>query len=110
MSQAKILPDIILKDLSDPWVRENFWRLDKFFKAQPLFKGVFKFFELTFPAAVVAQRIPHGLGLKPLDVIQTSSIGTGVITWLYPDFTTTDLFVTTTGPVVVRAFVGSYKE
>jgi hypothetical protein len=102
--------DFTLKDISDKYTRENFFRLQKFFEIYPFFKGNFKHFEFDLQAAVVGHRIKHGLGFKPLDLIQTSVIGSGAVTWLYAEFDTTNLVVTTTGPCKIRAFVGAYRE
>jgi hypothetical protein len=104
------LPDIILKDVQDIYVRENFFRLDKFLKKYPLFRAELYFFELTFVAAVTNERRPHGLTFKPLDIIQTSLIGSGSLTWNYDRFDLKNLDVTTTGPCTVRAFIGAYRE
>lgn len=105
-----LLPDLILKDISDIYIRENFKRLTQFFQKETLLKGSFKFFELTFESTVTGKTVQHGLGFKPLDVIQTSVTGTGIPTFNYADFNKDSISVTTTGPCVVRAFIGAYKE
>ena len=68
------------------------------------------FFEFDFDGAVTNYKYPHNLGFKPLDVIQTSTIGAGVLTWNYDEFDETELDITTTGACIVRAFIGSYLE
>lgn len=105
-----LVPELILKDISDIYVRENFKRLNLFFQKETILKGSFKFFELTFDSAVSGKLVQHGLGFKPLDVIQTSLIGSGSLTFNYADFTKDALSVTTSGPCTVRAFIGAYKE
>jgi len=106
----KITPDLILKDISDQYVRENFFRLNRFIQAFPLFKGQFKFFELTFDRALTSQNVLHGLGFKPTDVLQSSAIGPGSLTWEYESFDDKNLVVTTTGACKIRAFIGAYRE
>lgn len=103
-------PDLILKDISDKYVRENFFRLQKFIQGFPFFRGEWFFFEFEFEAAVTDQRLQHGLSFKPTDIVQTSLTGTGSLTWNYENFTDKLLYVTTTGPCKVRAFVGAYRE
>lgn len=103
-------PDLILKDIQDRWIRENFFRIDKFFRQFPFFKGNWVFFEFSFESAVTAKRLPHGLRFRPKDVIQTSLVGPGALTWLYADFDSENLVVTTSGACTVRAFVGAYEE
>jgi len=104
------LPDIILKDITDQYVRENFFRITKFFQKFPLFRTEVRFFELSFAGAVTSQKIPHGLGFKPTDVIQTSLIGAGSLTWEYASFDDKFLVVSTSGACKVRAFIGAYRE
>jgi hypothetical protein len=105
-----LLPEFILKDIEDLYIRENFKRLTSFFQKETLLKSSFKFFELTFTSAVTGNLVQHGLGFKPLDVIQTSSIGSGVATFNFTEFTKDVVSVTTTGPCVIRAFIGAYRE
>ena len=104
------VPELILKNVEDVIIRENFFRLQKFLNDFPLFKGSWKFFELTFDAAVTNKQILHGLGFIPLDVIQTSVRGAGTLTWDYDLFDRDYLVVTTTGACTIRAFVGAYRE
>lgn len=106
----KITPDLILKDISDQYIRENFFRLNRFISAFPMFKGQFKFFELTFDRALTSQKVLHGLGFKPTDVLQSSMVGPGVLTWEYESFDDKNLVVTTTGACKIRAFIGAYRE
>jgi hypothetical protein len=101
-----------LDRIEDPTARENFRRLNEGLVAEPLLKGKFKFFERelsagSYPADV---RVRHGLPFVPRDVLQTSAIGSGSVTWNFADFDADYLYATITGPVTVRAFVGSYQE
>lgn len=103
-------PSLILKDIKDEYVRENFFRIQEFILNFALFRGEWTFFTYEFTAAVTDTKIPHGLTFKPTDVIQTSLTGSGVLTWNYDKFTDKLLYVTTTGPCTVRAFIGAYRE
>lgn len=105
-----VLPDFILKDIVDPWVRENFRRVNEFFQKDAMFRGSWKFIEKEIPQASTNLRITHGLGFKPLDVILTSKIGAGAITFNYDLFTPLEIDVTTSGTCTVRFFVGAYRE
>lgn len=102
--------DFILKDIVDTYVRENFFRLQKFFQKYPFFKADFKHFEFTFDRALTKQNVQHGLGFRPNDVIQTYISGPGSLTWEYTSFDDKNLVITTTGACKVRAFIGAYKE
>lgn len=104
------VPDLILKDIEDQYVRENFFRIKKFFETVPFFKGEFRHFEFNFDRALTNQKISHGLGFKPTDVIQTLITGPGSLTWDYINFDDKSLVLTTTGACKVRAFIGAYRE
>jgi hypothetical protein len=104
------IPELLLKDIQDVYIRENFRRITLFFQDFPFFRGEWAFFEREFAGAVTNEEVAHGLGFKPLDVIQTSKIGAGSITFNFSLFTDTHINVTTTGACTVRFFVGAYKE
>lgn len=102
--------DLILKDVADQYVRENFSRLLKFFRKQAVLKTQLRHVEITVPRAITNFRFKHNLGFLPKDVIPTSVIGAGAVTWNYSLFDNEFLDLTTTDEVVVRAFVGTYRE
>lgn len=99
-----------LQELSDIYVIQNFRRLNDFFVAVKLLNARFEFFEISIPKTVTDYNFTHNLGFQPKDILQTSIIGPGSLTWNYEKFTKDFLSLTATGPCVVRAFVGSYKE
>lgn len=101
---------LLLKEITDQYIQENFLRITDFFKKQKMLQAEFTHFELVFSSAVTNFKFRHNLGFQPKDVIQTSSIGAGVLTWNYDKFDAQFLDITTTGAVKVRAFVGSYQE
>jgi len=104
------IPELIVKNIEDQFIRENFVRIQRFYTEFPLFRGNWKFFDLTFPAAVTNKEISHGLDFVPTDILQTRLLGPGSLTWDYDRFSRTKLVVTTTGACSVRAFVGAYRE
>jgi hypothetical protein len=110
MANKKLIPDFILKDIADAWVRENFFRLQRFMQSYVFFRGDWTFVTYDIPAAVTDRQVTHGLIFKPTDIIQTSLIGPGALTWNYDKFDSKFLSITTTGPCTVRAFVGAYRE
>lgn len=109
MSRVTV-PELIIKDIDNTFVRENFFRLQKFLNDFPLFKGNWKFFELNITGAVTSKPIKHGLDFIPTDVLETSQKGPGILTWDYSLFDRDNIVVTTTGTCTVRAFVGAYRE
>lgn len=99
-----------VEEVKDPVARENFQKLENEFGSNPIHKGTWRFVEMTFTDSVANYKFPHGLNFVPKDVIPTSVIGAGDITFHYDDFDRTNIQVTTTGACVVRALVGKIGE
>lgn len=102
--------ELLLNDVKDPVVRENFDRILR--ASRELVMGGFigRFLTLTVEGAVTNFTIAHGLAFVPTDVLQTSLIGAGAITFNFASFTRESISITTTGACVVRCFVGTYQE
>jgi hypothetical protein len=102
---------LLVQETTDPITRENMLRLQReITEIQVLLKGEWKFFEITFTAAVTNFKYPHKFNFVPKDILQTSKTGAGSITWNYTLFDRTNLNITTSGACVVRAFIGAYLE
>ncbi len=89
-------------------MRENFTRLQDYIRAEEILRGEWRFFEITVTAAVTNFKYAHNLGFTPKDVIQTSVVGAGAITWNYSLFSKELLDLTTTDALTVRAFIGRF--
>lgn len=101
---------LLIEQVQDPISRENFLKVNQMVQADPFQKSNFKFFEITFTKAETNKKLPHSLGFLPKDIIQTSLIGAGTVTWNYTLFDSTNLNITTSAACVVRAFIGRYGE
>lgn len=99
-----------LDKVPDSVVRDNFRIISEEFRKNPFLLGTWRFLELEFLSAVTNFKYQHRLGFTPKDVIQTSVVGAGSVTWNYSSFDRTNLDITTTGACTVRALVGSYQE
>lgn len=75
-----------------------------------LLRGQWQFVTITLSAAATNYKFPHQLGIVPKDVIVLSNTGAGAITWNYSSFSSTQIDITTTGAIAVRAFIGTYQE
>jgi len=114
------LPKFNFAEIADFYARQNFERLRDFLFAEtPLLN--FKFFEMTFTAPTTtdaSKKFKHNLGFPPKDLIQTSVTGPSgyTLTWNYSLFDKDFINATITGsvtkddPVVVRFFLGAYKQ
>jgi hypothetical protein len=108
LSQALLSNKIIE---AEQYFRRNFQLLqDQFNSKEALLKGEWRFFIISIPSALTNFKYKHNLTFTPTDIIQTSVIGVGVITFNYDKFDKENLDITTTGACTVRAFVGRYEE
>ncbi len=103
-------PELNLVKVDEKTILENFRRIEKAFADNPLLKGEWKFIELVFAGAVAHFRHPHFLKFSPKDIIETSKIGAGDVTWYNDLFDRTHIDLTVTGACTVRFFVGRYEE
>lgn len=102
--------ELILKDISDQYVRENFKRITEFFKSDSIRKAGWKFFEVTFAAGISNYRHRHGLGYRPKDFIATG-VTEGEAVVFNVDLCDKDYIdMTVSGACTVRFFAGAYGE
>lgn len=104
---VKAKPQLNVKEFQDLYLRKNFENLKKYFSTENQLLG-FQFFELNFTAASANQKVAHGLGVVPQDIISTRMTGAGILTFNWGLFDDKSLDITVTGPCRVRFFVGSY--
>jgi hypothetical protein len=104
------LLDLILKDITDINIRENFFRLTKFLNSQVLFDGKFEFFDIDIPLVSTSYEIKHGLKFIPVDIILLNVEGDFNYYFEYQNFTRTSIFVTTSGPTRLRFLAGKLTK
>lgn len=98
--------NLILKDISDIYTRENFKRITSFLNDQVLFDGDFEFFEVDIPQAATKFPIKHGLTFIPSDIISLSIQGNQNVYFNYDSFDRLNIYATTAGPCVLRFLAG----
>ena len=108
--------ELVIAEVEDPVVRENFDRLQKLSDEDLFSKFIGKHVEISRVANGTYLYL-HNFGFRPRDVIQTSVIteGVGTFKWNYGSFDRTNVSFTVAGlvageTVTVRAFIGSYAE
>ena len=106
-SYQEVTPQILLREIQDVYIRQNFSNLFDYFSNQNQLLD-FKFFDLSFPEAEENYKLQHGLGVVPQDLIVTKISGAGIVKFNRGKFTKDELDITVTGPSKVRFFVGSY--
>lgn len=105
----KVKPFLLLKQIQDIYIRQNFESLTDYFSTQNQLLD-FKFFEVVFTSAESNRKIAHGLEIIPKDVLVSQIVGQGRVTFNLGLFTDEDLSLTADGPCVVRFFVGTYWD
>lgn len=101
--------DLILKDVSDPWIQENFSRIKRYIAQQTVLDGNFKFFEVDIPDAFTEKPFKHNLSFVPRDIIILNAEGDLNFYFNYPLFDRENIYITTSGPVVIRFLAGLYS-
>lgn len=100
-------PYLLLTEINDLRIRQNFQNLSDYFTANNQLLG-FKFFELSFTKAQTNFTMAHGFAYIPLDVLVTQITGGGIVTFNYGLFDKTNVNITVTGACRLRFFVGLY--
>lgn len=101
---------LLIKEITDTYVRENFQKLTNFLSNQKILNGQWAFLTISETVAVTNKAYQHGLKFTPKDVISTSITGVGALTFNYAQFDEKYIYITTTGAIEARAFVGLYDE
>lgn len=102
--------DLILKDIEDPHIRENFFRLTRFLNSQIWFEGDFQLYDITIPDEYPAFKVRHGLSFIPTDIIPLASEGNYNYYFKYNDFDLENMYIAADGPVRIRFLAGKLKD
>jgi hypothetical protein len=101
----------VLSDkVDDEYTKQSLKRIERYINNQPMERSHFIFLDLSVTSKTYpyTTKIPHSLGFAPMDVITTYVTG-GTVTWLYEQFTDTDIVFTVSAATRVRFFVGRYE-
>lgn len=102
--------DLILKDIDDPYVRENFFRLRKFLGDQIFFDGDFKLYDIVIPAQDANFKVAHGLTFIPTDIILLAAQGDYNYFFKYSDFDRDNIYINADGAVRIRFLAGKLSD
>lgn len=106
-SNIIVSPQLSISQVTDQYIRKNFQNLQSYFQAQNQFLN-FKFFDITFTQSTSSQNVAHGLGCLPQDIVVMNCVGSGQFNVNFGLSTSTNLNLSTTGPMRVRFFIGTY--
>jgi translation initiation factor IF-1 len=102
---------LLLNEIKDQYVQENFKRVENFINESPIFKPQFVFNEITTSAAVTNKVYKHNLSFTPKDVILMHvSPYTATVTWRYNKFDSNFIYFDTSAAVTIRFLLGRYDE
>lgn len=104
-----MIREVITSGITDRSTKEALVDLNTSLRLDPFTSSDFKFFTLDLMQAVTEFKVWHGFSFTPIDIIQTSAIGPGVITWLYSKFDREYIYLTTTDAVKLRFLAGRFK-
>lgn len=104
MVKTNSSPELIVNEIQDIYVRENFLKLREYFQNQNQLLD-FKFFEVSFDSAQANRKVLHGLSFIPTDIIITGAYGeSGTIN--VGLFDSKNMDITATGKCKIRFFAG----
>lgn len=102
------VPTFFVTEIGDTYVKENFRKLKDFLSTESVFVG-FRVFEVVFKAAETNRKLSHGLGFLPKDLIITSQIGAGTVTFNQALTTRDELVLSSTDACTVRFLAGTFQ-
>ena len=102
--------ELILKDVEDKYVRENFSRILDYDKKDSIRRPLWKFFEITFLSGGTNVKHEHNLGYSPSDIIVTATSNGEIVVFNYDLFDKTHFDLSPSGACTVRFFAGRYEE
>lgn len=101
---------LILKDLTDPYIQENFLRLQNFLNNDIFLNSELKFFEVTFSAAATNFKFKHNLGYLPKDAWLTGQSGTATVSFNHSLFSDQFLDITVSAATTIRFLAGRFRS
>lgn len=105
-----MFPDLLRKEVDDPYIQENFSRIQDHFKDSALERMGFVMYRLTFAGAVTNFRFPHGLSYIPTDILITKNSNNVAVTLNWSLFNSQFLDLTVGGATDLRLLVGRYED
>lgn len=95
--------------MQDMNIRESFTWLYEYLIRVPILKSELEHFERTFSQPLSQEKVPHGLGFTPKDIILTYvSPDSTTVSFQYDQFDGTNLVITTNAACTIRFMAGRY--
>lgn len=103
-------PTLSRKEIDDPYVVDNFEKIQNYFKESRLERFGFEFYRLSFSGAATNLRFPHGLSYIPTDIIVTKNSNNVAVTFNWSLFDATNIDITVAGATDLRFLMGRYED
>lgn len=101
---------ILIKEIADRYVRENFQRLQNFIDKENILRGNFQYVEIVFTKAENNYKHKHNLDFTPNIAFLAWVSDSAAVTLNYDEFDSEDINITVDKACTIRLFIGSYKE
>jgi hypothetical protein len=101
---------LLIKEVADQFVQENFKRLRDFINRNNLIQSEMQFFEVAFTGAKTNFKFKHNLKYLPKDVIVLSVSKSASCTFNFDLFTDDYIDMTVSGATTVRFLAGTLKK
>jgi len=100
--------ELLLDQIDDKVVRENFQKLFEPFRTNPFLSGDWKQFEVTLPIAKTGFKFAHQMSFTPKDVFVTCILpDSATVAVKYDQIDKTNIVFDASGPVTFRFIAGN---
>lgn len=102
--------DLILKDIKDVYIRENFFRITRFFNSFLFSNQTFKVFNVDIKDVAPLFALKHGFSFIPEDIVVTNIEGDFNFYFRYQEFDRENIYITADGPVRIKFLAGKFDN
>jgi hypothetical protein len=102
--------DLILKEIQDVRVRENFSRIQRFLEEQVILDANWRLYEMFFDGPEASYKYKHSLNFVPEDVILLQVVGDRNVEFNHSLFTRENIDITVKGPCYIKFLAGRFRE
>lgn len=102
--------DLILKEIQDVRVRENFARIQRFLEEQVILDANWRLYEVFFDGPETNYAYKHNLTFIPEDVIVLQVVGDRNVEFNHAKFTRDSIDISVKGPCYIKFLAGRFRE
>lgn len=102
--------ELLLNDIENVTVRENFERIQRFLFSATILNGDWQFLEVDLPTANTAKAVKHHSAFVPKDILLLNIVGDHRVYFNYQIFDSENVYVTNAGPCKIRFLAGVFRD